>query len=148
MKYTALLLLLSLAAPALHAAPPPSKITIEAFDTMKYSTNQIDAAPGQKITVTLRNVGKMPKEAMGHNWVLLKLGSDSLSYANAAISAKAQGYEPSSQASKVLASIPLLGPGESRQVTFVAPAIPGKYPYLCSFPAHAAAGMRGFLVVK
>ncbi|MEP6811039.1 MAG: plastocyanin/azurin family copper-binding protein [Chthoniobacterales bacterium] len=144
----ACLLLLPFAQLTVHAAPKPLSVSIEAFDTMKYSVNKIEALPGQKVTVTLRNTGKMAKETMGHNWILLKMGSDPLGYANAAMSAKAQEYQPASQAGKVLAVIPLLGPGETGHISFDAPSAPGKYPFLCSFPAHCAAGMKGVLVVK
>jgi len=123
-------------------------VVISAFDTMKYSVNTIEAHPGEKITVELKNEGAMPKEAMGHNWVLLKAGVDPQAYATAALGAKAQDYQPTSMADKVIASIKTLGPKESGSVTFTAPAAPGKYPYLCSFPAHCQVGMRGFLVVK
>jgi azurin len=123
-------------------------IVISGFDTMKYSVNTIEAHPGEKITVELKNEGTMPKEAMGHNWVLLKAGVDPQAYANAAVAAKAEGYQPSSLADKVIATIRVLGPKESGSVTFTAPSTPGKYAYLCSFPAHCQVGMRGFLVVK
>jgi azurin len=131
----------------LHAESPIS-VVIGAFDTMKYSVNKIEAHPGQKVTVVLKNEGNIPKEAMGHNWVLLKAGVDPLSYATAAINAKAEGYEPKAQADKVLASIALLGPKETGKVSFTAPSAPGSYAYVCSFPAHCQAGMKGVLVVK
>ena len=37
--------------------------------------------------------------------------------------------------------------GETVDVSFKAPAA-GTYPYICSFPGHLAAGMKGSLVVK
>ena len=47
---------------------------------------------------------------------------------------------------------PLLPEEETRiwtvEVTFDAPTEPGEYVYLCSFPGHYAAGMKGLLVVK
>jgi plastocyanin len=49
---------------------------------------------------------------------------------------------------KVVASLPLLGPNETAELTFAAPETPGRYTYLCTFPAHCAAGMRGVLVVR
>jgi len=66
----------------------------------------------------------------------------------AAMSAAAENYEPKALAADVLASIPILGPKESGDVTFNAPSKPGKYPFLCSFPGHFQAGMRGVLIVK
>jgi azurin len=133
----------------LNAASPSAKtISISGFDNMKYSVNSIEAHPGEKITVVLKNEGTLPKEAMGHNWVLLKAGVDAQSYANAAISAKAEGFQPKAMADKVIASIKLLGPKETASVTFTAPSAPGNYAYLCSFPAHCQVGMKGVLVVK
>lgn len=40
----------------------------------------------------------------------------------------------------------LLQPGKSAKLTFTLKA--GKYPYLCTVPGHAAAGMKGTFVVK
>jgi uncharacterized cupredoxin-like copper-binding protein len=41
---------------------------------------------------------------------------------------------------------PLIKPGKSASLTVTLKA--GKYPYLCTVPGHAAAGMKGTLVVK
>lgn len=143
------LVILAAAIAGLQAASPTAKtVSISCFDTMKYSVTSIEAHPGEKITIQLKNEGTIPKEAMGHNWILLKAGVDPVSYANAAVSAKAEGYQPKSEASKVIASIKLLGPKESGSVTFTAPPAPGNYAYLCSFPAHCLTGMRGVLTVK
>jgi azurin len=124
-----------------------ASVAITAGDSMKFNTTKVEVPAGSKVTVTLKNEGNLPKIAMGHNWVLLKAGVDAASYSNAAMNAKDEDYQPKADASKVIAAIPVLGPGESKSVTFTAPA-PGSYQYLCSFPAHCAAGMRGVLVVK
>jgi uncharacterized cupredoxin-like copper-binding protein len=42
---------------------------------------------------------------------------------------------------------PLLRPGRSATLT-VRIARPGRYPYLCTVPGHAAAGMKGVFVVR
>ena len=60
---------------------------------------------------------------------------------------QANNYLPPDQADKVIASIAMLGPGESGSATFVAPAA-GTYDYICTFPGHCLAGMRGVLTVK
>lgn len=151
MKTTTILLLslalLPLAARPLLAAGAET-VSIKAYDTMKFSVTMIEAKPGEKVTVELQNAGSQPKKSMGHNWILLKAGSSASDYANAAIQASAQDYQPSSLASEVLASIHLLGPKESAKTTFTAPTVPGSYPFLCSFPAHYQSGMHGKLIVK
>lgn len=141
------LILLPIAARPLLAAGAKT-VSIKAYDTMKFSVTKIEAKPGEKVTVELTNEGSLPKETMGHNWILLKAGSSAAAYANAAMKARAQDYQPPSLASEVLASIHLLGPKESAKTTFTAPSAPGSYPFLCSFPAHYQSGMRGKLIVK
>jgi azurin len=142
-------LLATISLPA--ATPDPAAINtviITANDNMKFNLTRIDAKPGQKIRVQLTNTGTLPKEVMAHNWILLKLGADPTAYATKALTAKDEGYQPKSLADEVLASIPLVGAGQTGESTFEAPAIPGSYPFFCSFPAHCQIGMRGDLVVK
>lgn len=147
------LTLLAAAAMALSSvtvAGPAPKIDIEltAGDNMRFNLTTIAAAPGQAVHVILTNMGTLPKDVMGHNWILLTMDQDPEAYAKAALAAKAEDYQPKSLASHVLAVIPLLGPHKSGEVNFTAPMKPGKYTFLCSFPAHFASGMRGVLVVR
>jgi azurin len=123
------------------------KVEIHANDQMRYDVTSIQAAPGQKVTVTLVNVGALPKTAMAHNFVLLKAGSDVTAFAAAAMTHPETGYIPPNLKNEIIAATKMLGPGESDTVTFTAPAA-GVYDYICSFPGHAMAGMRGLLTVK
>ena len=140
------LLALILITPALRA-DDGKQVVIHGGDQMKFDVTSIQAAPGQKITVTMTNAGTLPKAAMAHNWVLLKAGTDVSAFATAAMTHPETGYIPPEMAGSVIASTQMLGPGESDSVTFTAPAA-GVYDYICSFPGHALAGMRGTLTVK
>lgn len=128
----------------------PREIDIEAGDTLKFSVTQIDAKPGEDLKVVLSNVGTVPKNAMAHNWVLLNTGDDAtaLAFDQAAASQQAHGYIPEDLKSEILAQIPMQGPKESGDVEFKAPAQPGNYIFLCTFPAHYQVGMHGVLTVK
>jgi azurin len=131
------------------AAPAgPRTIEITAGDNMKYNLAVIEAKPGEQLTVILTNIGSQPKEVMGHNWILLKAGTDAEAYDKAAMTAKDNNYFPAALAGEVLAHIELLGPRKSGEVTFTAPTTPGEYPFICSFPAHFQVGMKGVLRVK
>ncbi len=123
-------------------------VVITANDNMRFSVTRIEAHPGEKLCVQLRNEGTLPKEVMAHNWVLLKHGQDATAYATAALQAKAEEYRPKALAEDVIASIPLVGAHREGETTFTVPEAPGSYPFLCSFPAHCMVGMRGELVVK
>lgn len=115
---------------------------------MKFNLATIDAKPGEELKVVLTNVGTLPKEAMGHNWVLLKKGADAAAFAMAAMTAKDTDYIPASMKDQVIAHTTTIGPRKSDEVSFKAPTEPGEYVFLCSFPAHYLAGMKGTLVVK
>lgn len=117
-------------------------------NAMKFDVTTITAAPGEKIKVVLTNSSNLPKAVMGHNWILLKAGTDPVAFAQAAAPAVTTGYIPVNLGDKIIAHINLLGPGESGEVVFTAPAEPGVYPFLCSFPGHCAVGMKGTFTVK
>lgn len=140
----------STSAPAAGGAPAPAaprEIDLTANDTMHYDTTALTAAPGEALKVVLTNVGVTPLAAMGHNWVLLKAGSDYTAFAQAASQAKDTGYIPASLQDEIIAKIDVLGPRKSGEVDFTAPTTPGDYPFLCTFPAHFIF-MHGILTVK
>lgn len=133
------------------AAPPPpaapKAITVEIFgdDQMKFNRGEIRVKVGQEVTVKLTHTGQLPKESMGHNWVLLKPGTNVQEWALAAMAATDSEYVPAGDAA-VIANTGLVGGGESTEVTFTAPEA-GTYDYICSFPGHYGV-MKGKLIVE
>ncbi len=129
---------------------PPKTVEIHAGDKMRFDVTAFEAKPGQKISVTLKNVGTTPKFSMGHNFIMLdrsvNVGNVS-TFLDKASTEAAHDYVPP-DSKDVLAHTKLLGPGESDTVTFNAPQIPGEYLYLCSFPGHYSQGTKGFMTVK
>lgn len=123
-------------------------IEITGNDQMKYNITNIRARAGERLSVTLTNVGTMPKFSMGHNWILLKADADPLAYVNAAATAATTDYQPPALNDQVIAATKLLGPNERDTVTFNAPSEPGQYTYVCSFPGHFQVGMKGVLIVE
>ena len=133
-----------------QAKAPAAKgrvIEMTGNDQMQYNVTAIKAKPGEVLTVRLTTIGKIPKFAMAHNFVLLTKGSDPKAFADKAISAKASEYIPAELKKQIIANTGMAGPGETVEVTFKAPTAAGKYDYLCSFPGHFAAGMKGVLTV-
>lgn len=122
-------------------------VTITGEDTLQYSVTTITASPGETLTVKLVNNSTFPAAAMSHNWLLLKQSADPKAVDEAARSAKDNGYIPADKADQIIAHTGLVAGGESDSVTFTVPTKPGKYTYLCTFPGHFAAGMKGILVV-
>ncbi|HEX2862232.1 MAG TPA: azurin [Lacunisphaera sp.] len=146
------------AATATASAPSPAassqevaqarEIEITANDAMKFNVAEIRAKPGERLSVTLTNLGTMPKFSMGHNWVLLAAGVKVEAFANDASTAVKTDYVPAAYKDRVLAATKLLGPKQSDTVVFQAPKEPGRYPFVCSFPGHFQVGMKGELIVE
>ncbi|MBR10355.1 MAG: azurin [Rickettsiales bacterium] len=121
-------------------------LEIEANDQMQFNKEELKVTEGQVVTLTLKHTGKMPKEAMGHNWVLLASGTEVSTFGTAAVSAPDNGYIPQDMADKVIASTKVIGGGEEVTITFEAPKA-GYYKFLCSFPGHWGV-MQGDFVVS
>ncbi len=67
--------------------------------------------------------------------------------ASASQRASADYLPDGDQATRIVVHTKLLGPGEQDTVSFT-PVTPGVYEYVCTFPGHTAAGMRGKIVVQ
>ena len=121
-------------------------VHITANDTMQFDQRTFRVRMGAPVSITLENVGKMPKETMGHNLVILRPGTDLDKFGIAAAGAKDTDYVPAAHLDQVVAYTKMLGPGEQDTIEFQ-PTAPGDYPYLCSFPGHFGT-MRGTIVVR
>ena len=133
----------------LQVADAASKVVITGDDKMQFNKREFEVAAGQVVELEFKNVGKLPKAAMGHNLVILKEGVSALSFGSKALKAGASSTNPlpKSVMDEVLAHTKLLGPGESETIEFVAPAKKGLYQFVCTFPGHYSI-MRGIMVVK
>jgi azurin len=147
-KRAAATALLGAAVTAAAAAAAPRVIQIKGGDDMKYSVKTINATAGEELTIVLSVKSAMAKDAMAHNFVLLDPSTDVNTFVTKAAVARKTEFIPAALADKILAHSPLAGDGETVEVTFKAPAKPGTYPYLCTFPGHYAGGMQGQLIVK
>lgn len=108
----------------------------------------IEARPGEEIRIRLTTQSQLPPTAMSHNWVLMIADANATEYVNRAVQARDQDYIPPSLNDQILYHTEMVGGGETTELVFTAPEDPGKYEYLCSFPGHYAAGMKGFLIVS
>jgi azurin len=109
---------------------------------LAFTPPELVCPTGARVRVIFRHTGqRLPQE---HNWVLTLPGaSDAVAQAGAA-AGPASGFVPAHDR-RVLAATPLCGRGTEATVAFTAPP-PGDYPFICTFPGHAAE-MRGVLHV-
>ncbi|TRZ46437.1 azurin [Robertkochia solimangrovi] len=131
--------------PAATESKSQNEIVITADDMMKYNKKEIRVKAGEKVTLTLKHIGKLDKKVMGHNWVLLKQGVDLVDFATEATTAMNNEYIPEGSEDFIVHT-KLLGGGESDTITFDAPE-PGTYQFLCSFPGHYGM-MQGTFIVE
>lgn len=120
-------------------------IILGSTDNMTFDTTEIRAKAGEKVTLTLKHLGKLPVNVMGHNFVLLKQGVDINTFATNAMKAKDTDYVPS-DSQDVIAHTKVIGGGEETSITFVVPE-KGTYDFICSFPAHASL-MKGKFIAE
>jgi len=121
-------------------------LVIESNDMMQFNLTKLEVTEGQTVSLTLKHVGQMSKDAMGHNWVLLVPGTDKATFGAAAVSARETSYIPEDMKDQVIAFTEVVGGGEETTITFEAPAA-GYYDFICSFPGHYGV-MQGSFVVK
>lgn len=122
-----------------------TKLELYSNDQMKYDKAELRAKAGNKVELTLTHTGTMPIETMGHNFVLLKQGTDLVAFTTEASKAKDNGYIPTGS-DAMIAHTELIGGGASTTITFDAPAA-GTYDFICSFPGHYAL-MKGKFIVE
>ena len=137
---TAAALLGALAAAPHARAADPCKLEIGGNDLMQYDKSELSApASCKEITVTLHHTGKLPKEAMGHDWVLVNT-PDLNAVASGGMAAGLANDYITPGDKRVLAHTKTIGGGETTGVTFATSTLKqgGAYSYLCTFPGHAA----------
>ncbi|MBV8743205.1 MAG: azurin [Sinobacteraceae bacterium] len=122
----------------------PCKLTIEATDQMRYSTQQLTIPSScSEVELTLRHSGKLSAKVMGHNWVLAR-ASDMSAIVNAGLTAGSQNdFLPHGDA-RIIAATHVVGGGETSTATFSTSALQDgtRYAFFCTSPGHSAI-MRG-----
>jgi putative heme-binding domain-containing protein len=115
-------------------------------EQMRYDKDRLVVKAGKPFEIIFENHDLMP-----HNLVLAVPGSleelGKLAEATATQPGAAERqYVPASN--KVLLASRLLQPRESQQLTFVAPAKPGVYPVVCTYPGHWSRMYAALYVVE
>ena len=122
-----------------------AEVSISGDDAMKFDKSEIKVKAGQTVKLTLTHTGTLPKNAMGHNFVLLSAGVDPAEFGTKAMGAVETDYIPEGD-DQVIAHTKLIGGGESVTIEFAAPEA-GTYDFMCSFPGHFAL-MKGKFIVE
>lgn len=114
--------------------------TVEANDAMQFNVSSVTVPKTCKsFTVTLKHTGKLPRNVMGHDWVLTSAADQAGVEADGIKAGLDKDYVKPGDA-RVIAHTKVIGGGESASVSFKPSALkPGTdYVFFCSFPGHAA----------
>jgi len=120
--------------------------TVQGNDAMQFDVKEMQVDKSCKeFTVKLEHTGKLPRNAMGHNWVLTREAD----FQAAATEGSAAGLDNEyvkPDDPRVIAHTKVIGGGETDSVTFdVAKLEAGQnYTFFCSFPGHWSV-MKGTL---
>jgi azurin len=133
----------------LSASEETKEVIITGNDAMQFDVKKFQISPSESVRLTFKNIGSIPKIAMGHNLVILKKDVDALAFGQKVLASggSATNALPKSLLGEVIAHSDLLGPGESETIEFNAPKEKGDYQYVCTFPGHFAM-MRGIMEVR
>jgi azurin len=128
------------------AADNVCKLEISGTDAMQYDKKEL-AIPADctQVELTLHHSGKLPAQAMGHNWVLTK-AADMSGVASDGIAAGFANDHIKKGDTRVIAHTKIVGGGQSTSITFPTSALKKgeSYTYFCSFPGHSSL-MKGSL---
>jgi putative heme-binding domain-containing protein len=114
--------------------PGSRLVRIEAGPNLSFTIRSFRARAGEAIRLMFVNPDAVP-----HNWALVKPGTlakvgELVNRIIAEPDAAVRNYIPRSD--DVLVHTDIVAPQDQFIVSFRAPATPGRYPYLCTFPGH------------
>ncbi|MEN4829206.1 azurin [Pseudomonas sp. P39-UII1] len=130
-------------------ADPQCSVTIHGTDQMTYDLKTITVpASCEHFTVNLKHPGTLPKNVMGHNWVLTRKDDLKAVADDGAKAGQSNDYVQPGDA-RVIAHTKLIGGNEEASVTFDTKALKqgDDYVFFCSYPFHATV-MKGTLTVS
>jgi len=129
---------------ALERLGPQAIVVRPVADSLLFDRKEFTVVAGRPVELVFDNTDIMP-----HNLVVTAVGA----LARVGLAAEAMALEADAwdrayvpDLDEVLFATKLLQPGESQTLAFDAPASPGEYPFVCTFPGHWAR-MNGIMRV-
>lgn len=132
-----------------HLLAAECSVDVDSTDQMSFNTKAVEIDKSCKtFTVNLTHSGSLPKNVMGHNWVLSK-EADMQSIATDGLGAGIEKDYLKDGDARIIAHTKVIGAGEKDSVTFdVSKLDPSeKYGFFCSFPGHIGM-MKGTVTLK
>lgn len=107
-------------------------------EQLRFDTTRIEVQAGKQFEIHFENDDVMP-----HNLVIvppgkhMDIGTAAMTMTPAQLDKQGRAYLPKAFESQILAATKLLDPGQKETLKLKAPAQPGDYEFVCTFPGHA-----------
>ena len=131
-----------------HAWSQECSLTIEGNDQIQFVQSELRvSASCTEVTLTLKHIGQLAANIMGHNWVLTTT-ADWQAAAQAGQASGPPDYVVADDA-RILAATAVIGGGEEVTISFDITSLEsgGDYTYFCSFPGHFVL-MNGKFIIE
>lgn len=99
-------------------------------DALEFTPDSLSTASGSDVVVIFNNSSAVNS----HNWAMVEAGTKDAVATDGLASGQGNNWLPVDD-SRVIGATILVGPGESADATFTAPAA-GTYQFVCTFPGH------------
>jgi len=109
-------------------------------DALAFSLGSMSATAGSDVVVNFHNSSSVNT----HNWALVEAGTKDAVAADGTGAGPTNNWLPVDD-SRVIGATVLVGPGQSGEATFTAPAA-GTYQFVCTFPGHNFTMFGDFVV--
>ncbi|MFL2529424.1 MAG: azurin [Candidatus Azotimanducaceae bacterium] len=126
-------------------------LSVETGDGFTWPSSLSVPSTCSTVTLNLSHSGKMPKNVMGHNWVLSRTADKNAVAMDGMKVASASGYTTAVKDNddRVIAHTVLIGGGESTSITFSLEGLSASesYTFFCSFPGHSSLMKGEFKII-
>ena len=126
-------------------------IEVKVGDNMNFvpTALSVSAAACKTVTINLAHTGSLPRNAMGHNWVL-SATENAQGAAQEGWSAGLENQYLKPGDARIIANTKIVGGGESDSVSFNISdlKVGGDYTFFCSFVGHFAMMQGKFTIVE
>jgi len=131
------------------AAVEETVLNIEVGEGFAFAPGELRCPAGRPVRLRLHSRLHAGGPDLLHNIALLAAGTDAESYGRATVNARLEDrYVPAEFRSATLAVSTFGSAGEDIELAFTAPAEPGAYPLVCTFPGHCLLGMKAILLIQ
>lgn len=124
-------------------------LNIQVGEDFTFTPGELRGLAGRPVRLRLHCRLNTRGSDLVHNIALLAAATDADAYGRAAVHARPEDqYVPAEFRAATLAVSAFGSAGEVVELAFTAPAEPGAYPLVCTFPGHCLLGMKAILLVE